>query len=118
MGALLVKQKDGKYARYSTIVEDFTDWDLTEDDYIHLCLDRRKGEPIEQIIEDAKWVLKYNTYPFEGLMVFRKGLFHYSENVMDLANRGYFDIPKGKPRFPLEIFYMKPEEREKIGPFV
>lgn len=57
MGAFICKQPNGLYCRFSTVVDTITDYNMTEDDYIELCVERAK--------EEAKDVLKNNIYPFD-----------------------------------------------------
>lgn len=57
MAGFVVKQPNGLYCRFSTVVDCPTDWNMTEEDYIELC--RKRAE------EEAKRVLKYHLRPFE-----------------------------------------------------
>lgn len=59
MGAFIVKQPNGLYCRFSTIVDCPTDWNMTEDDYIEMCA--------EQAREEAKLILAYRLRPFEAV---------------------------------------------------
>jgi hypothetical protein len=61
MGAMICKQPNGKYARYSSIVDDFTDINMTEDDYIQLCVKRAT----ENAISEAKQTLQYRIHKIE-----------------------------------------------------
>lgn len=36
----IVKQPNGLYARFSTMIDDFTDFDMTRQDYVDLCVER------------------------------------------------------------------------------
>lgn len=93
MGACLVKQTNGKLARYSTIVEDITDWDMTPSDYIEASILRFCGWGVDekQAIEDAEWVLKNNVRTFEWLKEFRsEETLSNAENLQELIKRGYF----------------------------
>lgn len=49
MGTIIARQPNGLLCRYSTVVDDITDDNLTEEDYIELCA--------EQAREDAKLFL-------------------------------------------------------------
>jgi hypothetical protein len=64
MGAMICKQPNGKYARYSSVVDDFTDINMTEDDYIQLCIKRA----IENAIFEAKEILQHPTYTLEEVI--------------------------------------------------
>ncbi len=57
MGAFIVKQPNGKYCRFSTMVECPTHWNMTKDDYIELCKERAEKEAID--------ILENHLYPFE-----------------------------------------------------
>lgn len=64
MGAFIAKQPNGLYCRYSSIVDNITHHNMTEEDYIELCVERAKEEA-KDILEKAKpfsEVLK-NLYP-------------------------------------------------------
>ena len=49
MGAFIAKQPNGLYCRYSSIVDNITHHNMTEEDYIELCVERAK-----EILEKAK----------------------------------------------------------------
>ena len=57
MGAFIAKQPNGKYCRFSSVVDCPTNWNMTEQDYIELC--KQKAE------EEAKDVLQNYLNPFE-----------------------------------------------------
>lgn len=57
MGAFICKQPNGLYCRFSIVVDTITDYNMTEDDYIELCVERAK--------EEAKDVLKNYIRPFD-----------------------------------------------------
>ena len=61
MGAMICKQPNGKYARYSLVVDDFTDINMTEDDYIQFCINRAT----ENAIVEAKQILQHHTYKID-----------------------------------------------------
>ena len=64
MGSFIVKQPNGKYARFSTVVDMVTDYDMTEEDYINICVEKA----IEQAKRDAEDVLKNCIHPFEDVI--------------------------------------------------
>lgn len=93
MGACLIKQTNGKLARYSTIVEDITDYDMTPSEYIEVCKERfgYYGVDEKQIIEDAEWVLKNNVRTFAWLKDFRcEETLEEAEGLQELIQKGYF----------------------------
>ena len=57
MSAFISKQPNGLYCRFSTVVDCPTDWNMTEQDYIDLC--------VGKAIEEAKDVLDNYLRPFE-----------------------------------------------------
>ena len=60
MGAFISKQPNGKYCRFSTIVDTVTHYDMTEEEYIEMCVERAK--------EEARDVLSNHTRPFEWVI--------------------------------------------------
>ena len=57
MGAFIVKQPNGLYCRFSTVVDCPTHWNMTEEDYIEMCAERGR--------EEALWTLERYLRPFE-----------------------------------------------------
>lgn len=57
MGSFICKQPNGKYCRFSTVVDCITDYNMTEEDYINLCVERAK--------EEAKDILKNYVRSYE-----------------------------------------------------
>lgn len=53
MGAFIAKQPNGLYCRYSYVVDNITHHNMTEEDYIELCVERAKEEA-KEILEKAK----------------------------------------------------------------
>ena len=53
MGAFIAKQPNGLYCRYSSIVDSITHHNMTEEDYIELCVERAKNEA-KEILEKEK----------------------------------------------------------------
>lgn len=53
MGAFIAKQPNGLYCRYSSIVDNITHHNMTEEDYIELCVERAKEEA-KEILEKAQ----------------------------------------------------------------
>ena len=52
MGGFIAKQPNGLYCRYSSVVDNITHYNMTEDDYIELVVERAKEEARE-ILERA-----------------------------------------------------------------
>lgn len=53
MGAFIAKQPNGLYCRYCSIVDNITHYNMTEEDYIELCVERAKEEA-KAVLEKAK----------------------------------------------------------------
>lgn len=49
MGGFIAKQPNGLYCRYSSVVDNITHHNMTEDDYIELCVERAKEEAKETL---------------------------------------------------------------------
>lgn len=60
MGAFIVKQPNGLFCRFSTVLDCPTDWNMTEEEYIELCAERARVE--------AKETLARHTQPFEEVL--------------------------------------------------
>lgn len=61
MGAFIAKQPNGLYCRFSTVTDCPTHWNMTEEEYIEMCVERA----IESAKEEAKRTLEYYVRPFE-----------------------------------------------------
>ena len=57
MPAFICKQPNGKYCRFSTVVDTITNYNMTEDEYIDLC--------VQRAIKEARDVLENHLKPFE-----------------------------------------------------
>lgn len=53
MGAFIARQPNGLYCRYSDIVDNITHHNMTEEDYIEVCVERAKKEA-KEILKKAK----------------------------------------------------------------
>ena len=60
MGAFIAKQPNGLYCRFSTVVDCPTHWNMTEEEYIEMCVERAK--------EEAIIMLKKGVRPFEEVV--------------------------------------------------
>ena len=60
MGVFISKQPNGKYCRFSTIIDTITDYNMTEEEYIEMCAER--------VREEARDVLVNYTRPFEWVI--------------------------------------------------
>ena len=59
MPAFICKQPNGKYCRFSTVVDTITHYNMTEDEYIDIC--------VKRAIEEARDVLKNHLRPFDNV---------------------------------------------------
>lgn len=57
MAGIIAKQPNGLYCRISTVVDAPTNWNMTKQDYIDLCVEKAK--------QDAKYVLENHCYDFD-----------------------------------------------------
>lgn len=60
MGAFIVKQPNGLYCRFSTVVDCPTHWNMTEEEYIEYCAERAR--------EEAREVLQHRLKPFDWVL--------------------------------------------------
>lgn len=54
MGAFIAKQPNGLYCRFSTCVDCPTDWNMTRNDYIQMCVDKAIVEANRTLDESTK----------------------------------------------------------------
>lgn len=57
MAGFIARQPNGLLCRHSTVVDCVTDYNMTEEDYIKLCMEKAKAE--------AEYALKNYLRPFE-----------------------------------------------------
>lgn len=60
MGAIIARQPNGLYCRFSSVVDTITDYNMTEEEYIEMCAERARKE--------ARDVLKNYLRPFENVL--------------------------------------------------
>ena len=66
MGAFISKQPNGKYCRFSTVVDTVTDYNMTEEEYIEMCAERAREEArdvLANYIRPFEWVID-NFHPY------------------------------------------------------
>lgn len=59
MGAFLAKQPNGKYCRFSSVVDCPTHINMTREDYINMCMERAREEAedvLENYLKPFEWV--------------------------------------------------------------
>lgn len=49
MPAFICKQPNGLYCRFSTVVDTVTNYNMTIDDYVNICIEKAKKEAIDTI---------------------------------------------------------------------
>ena len=54
MGSFIARQPNGKYCRFSSVVDCPTDWNLTEQDYIDLCVEKATVEAKNILVNYVK----------------------------------------------------------------
>lgn len=64
MGAFIVKQPNGLYARHSSIVDCITDYNMTREEYINMCIERA----VKNAKEEAEKVLERWVHPFRDVI--------------------------------------------------
>jgi hypothetical protein len=67
MGAYICKQPNGKFCRFSTVVDTVTNWNMTEQDYIDMCVAdaiRRAKEVLAN--PEPFGLVKYNFRPYNN----------------------------------------------------
>lgn len=60
MGAFISRQPNGKLARFSSVVDAVTDYNMTDDDYIKMCMDRAA--------EEAKFYLEHHVQSWDYML--------------------------------------------------
>lgn len=60
MGAFIVKQPNGLYCRFSSVVNCPTHWNMTEEDYVEYCAERAR--------EEARRMIKEIRHPFSDVI--------------------------------------------------
>lgn len=78
MGAFIAKQPNGLYCRFSGVIDTVTDWNMTEDDYINMCV----AKATEQAIKEAKETLEKHLHSFDEV----KDYFFPANNTIEEFN--------------------------------
>lgn len=63
MGGFIAKQPNGKYCRFSTVVDCFTHINMTFEDYVHVIMER--GYQEWKAREEAEEIFNYYLFPFQ-----------------------------------------------------
>ena len=62
MGSFICKQPNGKYCRFSTVVDTLTHCDMTEEEYIEMCAEKARKEArdvLENYVKPFEWVKEH-----------------------------------------------------------
>ena len=62
MAGFIARQPNGLLCRHSSVVDCVTDYNMTEEDYIKLCMEKAKAEAEEVLknyLRPFEWVEKY-----------------------------------------------------------
>lgn len=78
MGGFIAKQPNGLYCRFSTVVDTVTDWNMTEEDYINM----RVEKAAEEARKEAKKALEKYLEPFDKV----KDYFFPANNTIEEFN--------------------------------
>ena len=62
MGSFIAKQPNGLLCRFSTVVDTLTDINMTEEEYVELCVERAKKEAMD--------IIKNHLRPFSEVKEF------------------------------------------------
>ena len=43
------KQPNGLYCRFSTVIDNLTDWNMTKKEYVQMCMEKAKQEALDTL---------------------------------------------------------------------
>lgn len=93
MGVFISKQPNGKYCRFSTVVDTVTDYNMTEEEYIERCAERAREEARDVLANRTKpfeWVINYflpNNDTIEEFVKILKDMGASEEQIAELASQ-------------------------------
>ena len=93
MGAFISKQPNGKYCRFSTIIDTITDYNMTEEEYIEMCAERAREEArdvLANYIRPFEWVITYfypNNTTREEFVKILKEMGATEEQIAEIAHQ-------------------------------
>lgn len=99
MGGFIAKQPNGLYCRFSTVVDTVTDWNMTEEQYIDMCVQKA----IKEAREDALDTLKNWVNPFDEV----KNSFYPSNNTIEEFNAILHEMGDEEGLSEEQIEYLK-----------
>lgn len=99
MGGIIARQPNGLLCRFSTVVDTFTDWNMTEEEYIEMCAERAA----EKAREEAKDTLKRWMKPFDEV----KNHFYPGNNTIEEFNAILHEMGDEEGLSKEQIEYLK-----------
>ena len=99
MGGIIAKQPNGLYCRFSSVIDTFTHWNMTEEDYIEMCAERAADEARKE----AKETLKCWLHPFEEV----KNHFYPGNNTIEEFNEMLHEMGDEEGLSEERIEYLK-----------
>lgn len=99
MGGFIAKQPNGLYCRFSTVVDTVTDWNMTEEQYIDMCVQKA----IKEAREDALDTLKNWVKPFDEV----KNRFYPGNNTIEEFNAILHEMGDEEGLSEEQIEYLK-----------
>ena len=94
MGAFICKQPNGKYCRFSTVVDTLTHYNMTEDEYIEVCCVRA----VKDAIREARDILENHLRPFDEVkryfMPNNNTVAEFNELLMEMGDTEQLDPKK------------------------
>lgn len=99
MGGIIARQPNGLLCRFSTVVDTFTDWNMTEEEYIEMCEARAAKKAREEALDTIKnWVK-----PFEDV----KNRFYPGNNTIEEFNEMLHEMGDEEGLSAERIEYLK-----------
>jgi len=99
MSGIIARQPNGLLCRFSTVVDTFTDWNMTEEEYIEMCAERAA----EKARKEAKDTLKRWMQPFDEV----KNYFYPGNNTIEEFNAILHEMGDNEGLSEERIEYLK-----------
>lgn len=103
----LARQPNGKLCRFSTIVDTVTHYNMTNEEYIQLCIDEAKKQAMNTL---------ENTHPFEEVKKYFRPTnmsnTEFDEMLKEMGDVGLFDYLNTEP-IDVEAVEISEEENKK-----
>lgn len=99
MSGIIAVQPNGLLCRFSTVVDTFTDWNMTEEEYIEMCVEKAAKDAREKALDTLKdW-----KRPFEEV----KNRFYPGNNTIDEFNKILHEMGDEEGLSEEQIEYLK-----------